>query len=308
MNTCHHNFHRVFGGVDFLVHGEGCLIEITEGTPYQPFTLRYKSEEEHAVTVTVRAVPTLPETPDRMQPILDGDDWWRMFSGADEYELRFHNRLDGTEHLLARVDRFTREVSVYHHNPAAGAAGEPPTIADPLCNPLDQILVMNHLAYRKGMIVHSAGVIMGSSAFLFAGISGAGKTTMTRLFTSAAPDAKLLSDDRIIVRKTDGSYLAYGTPWPGDAGAAVNDCESLKGVFFLTKANRPEIVPLSPAHAAKRLFPVISCPWYDRERFPHVLETCEDLIAEVPCFELRFCPEESAVRLLRSFVRNECSE
>jgi len=31
---------------------------------------------------------------------------------------------------------------------------------------------------------------------------------------------ELLSDDRIAVRKAGDAFTAYGTPWPGDQGAA----------------------------------------------------------------------------------------
>jgi hypothetical protein len=294
--------------VDFLVRGEGCRLEITERASYRPFTRRCNSDEGSSVKVTVRVVSNLPGIQETMQPVLNGDDWWRMFSRGDEYQLRFHNRLDGTEYMVAQADRFTREVGVYLSAGALDAPSRPFAIADPLCSPLDQVLVMNHLAYEKGMIVHSAGIIMEGSALLFAGVSGAGKTTITGLFRSAAPDAKLLSDDRIIVRKTEGSFIAHGTPWPGDSGVALNDCERLKGVFFLAKAKQPKIVPLAGGQAVKRLFPVISCPWYDLDRFPLVLDTCGDLAADVPCFELQFSPDESVVRLLRRFVLDEYRE
>jgi hypothetical protein len=177
-------------------------------------------------------------------------------------------------------------------------------VDDPFRQPVDSILLMNHLAFLDGFIVHAAGVIFDGRGFVFAGVSGAGKTTVIRQCMANSQDMKFLSDDRIIVRKVNGQYRAYGTPWPGDARIAENDSAPLKGLFLLTKAGSNSIVTLKPSQTLRRLFPVVSCPWYDTERLPRVLDTCEKIVSEIPCYEFKFTPDERAVKTVRGIIRN----
>ncbi len=65
---------------------------------------------------------------------------------------------------------------------------------------LDSVLRIVHsliLAERGGFLLHAASAICDGRACLFSGVSGAGKTTMTRL---APPDVTLLTDEISYVR------------------------------------------------------------------------------------------------------------
>ena len=66
---------------------------------------------------------------------------------------------------------------------------------------IDAVLRMLHsliLARDGGFLVHAASAVRNGRAFLFAGVSGAGKTTISRL---APPDVVLLTDEISYVRK-----------------------------------------------------------------------------------------------------------
>ena len=65
---------------------------------------------------------------------------------------------------------------------------------------IDAVLRMLHsllLARDGGFLVHAASAVRNGRAFLFAGVSGAGKTTISRL---APPDVVLLTDEISYVR------------------------------------------------------------------------------------------------------------
>ena len=89
-------------------------------------------------------------------------------------------------------------------------------------------------------------------------------------------DIGLLSDDRIVVRKIDGVFKAYGTPWAGEAGIAVNKNVPLSGMFFINHASDNRIKEITPGQAVKRLLPVTSISWYDREIMFEILTFCEE--------------------------------
>jgi hypothetical protein len=170
--------------------------------------------------------------------------------------------------------------------------------------PLDQVLFMNHLALRGGVICHAAATVVDGQALLFPGFSGAGKSTMCRKFVGAGLVDTLLSDDRVILRVPGSgeghpeTITASGTPWHGDAEIARNESAPLAAMLFLVQAAVDEVLPITPGQAMRRLMPLVSSPWYDPERLPAVLETCGRVVETVPCYELRFTLDGDTVGML----------
>ena len=175
-------------------------------------------------------------------------------------------------------------------------------LTNPLRYPLNQVLLMHHLVFRSGLLVHGAGVRWGHTGYLFPGVSGAGKSTLSRLLDAAGH--QVLSDDRMMIRKMGTAFMAFGTPWPGDAGMAVNGGGHLAGMFFLKQGHRDRIVSLDTGTAFKRLMPVTSIPWYEPSLFEPALEICQDLVSHVPAFDLFFRPTSGIVHVLEAFEKN----
>lgn len=161
--------------------------------------------------------------------------------------------------------------------------------------PLDELLFQHRVACDGGMEVHAAAVVVGAVAVLFCGASGAGKTTMARLFKRHRPSTRILSDDRIIVRARGGRPWAYGTPWHGSARFASPEGRPVGAVFFLAQAPRPAVRGLGRAEAAARLFASAFPPLWDAPSVRRVLGACGSVAAAVPCSVLRFRPDASAV-------------
>ena len=101
---------------------------------------------------------------------------------------------------------------------------------------LDSVLRILHsliLAERGGFLLHAASAICGGRACLFSGVSGAGKTTMTRL---APPDVTLLTDEISYLRPNALGYSAFGTPFAGELARAGENCTApVSALFFLEK-------------------------------------------------------------------------
>jgi len=221
---------------------------------------------------------------------------------AGGYRLSFH-REDGPVHTVVRSDEETACVCIYMEPDPGFCPMQSGMCPNPVRYPLDQILLMNHLAPRDGLIVHAAGAVVGGCALVFPGLSGGGKSTLSRLFITAGLGDTLLSDDRVIMRVTQGleeseRVTAWGTPWPGDARVARNTGAPLAALLFLTKAQENKVMPLDASSAMKRLMPVVSCPWYDRARSDQVLATCARVVESLPCFELHSRPEAHVVEML----------
>jgi len=235
--------------------------------------------------------------------LCDSGQTWTMFRDHEGYVLSFDLDRNGVAPLwLARFNQDCTQVTV-HCNEKFMVEKDGRTIRlNPVGYPLDQILLMYHLARKDGAILHAAGVEIQGKGFIFPGKSGAGKSTLVRQL-GTWEDIQILSDDRIVVRKMNNTYKAFGTPWPGEAGIARNAGMSLYGIIFILQGKRDRIERINPQEALAKLMPVASIPWYDKEIMPHVLAFCEELVSNIPAFELEFYPSSEVAEYLEGFSK-----
>jgi len=107
------------------------------------------------------------------------------------------------------------------------------------------------LASRGGLLVHVASAVRKGGAYVFAGVSGTGKTTISRL---APSDATLLTDEISYLRRESSGYAAYGTPFAGELGEpGKNVRAALAGLFLLKQGPENRIVPVGKAEAVREL-------------------------------------------------------
>ena len=173
---------------------------------------------------------------------------------------------------------------------------------DPTAYPLDEVIYVNLLSRGRGVDLHACGVSIGNKGILFSGVSGAGKSTIAELWKKRKVD--LLSDDRIIVRRTDGHLMMYGTPWHGDAGISLPEKTPITAIFFLEQSKENRAVPLKPADAAFRLI-VRSFPtFYSKEGMEYTLYFITEIVQEIPCYELYFTPDDRAINTVLSHVES----
>src|SRR5207245_52674 len=94
--------------------------------------------------------------------------------------------------------------------------------------PADQLLVIHALGLADGFLAHAAALGGRDGAYLLPGPSGAGKTTLSIAAHDAG--ARVLSDERTVVRRGRDGWLVGGTPWPGEGGYSENVTLPLRGI------------------------------------------------------------------------------
>ena len=139
---------------------------------------------------------------------------------------------------------------------------------------------------------------MVRTGYLFAGIGGAGKTTTARLWNEN-PGVRVVNDDHSILRKIGDQFRVYGTPWHGQGGFALAEDAPLKKIFILKQAPANQAVRLSPAKAAAALLVRTFAPLWDAPAMDFTLQFLDDLCQSIPCYELGFVPDQSAVEYVR---------
>jgi len=230
------------------------------------------------------------------EPLFDSGGLWRLVAANGSLRFSFTSPTIGSlPYKMASVDRGFTAGEVWLHQPYF-PSGLP---VHPLEYPLDELLLIHLLAGGRGVEVHACGVVDSTGeGYLFVGQSGAGKTTMARLWQKAQ-GGTVLSDDRIILRKIDGTLWMYGTPWHGEAGLSSPNRVPLKGVYLLRHGQSNKQVSLRPSDAAARLLACSFPPFYHSGGLDFTLGFFDQLVEALPCHELWFTPDERVVALVR---------
>jgi hypothetical protein len=174
---------------------------------------------------------------------------------------------------------------------------------------IDAVLRIVHtlvLARQGGFLLHSASAIRNGKAFLFAGVSGAGKTTISRL---APADATLLTDEISYVRKdvrkyvrkharklddstTGEGYVAFGTPFTGElAKLGENTSAPVAALYLLAQGPENRIDPVAAADAGRELLANMLFFAEDQEMVHWAFQAACDFVHRVPVYRLTFVPD-----------------
>lgn len=164
---------------------------------------------------------------------------------------------------------------------------------------IDAVLRIVHtlvLARQGGFLAHSASTIRNGKAFLFAGVSGAGKTTISRL---APPDVTLLTDEISYVRKQGDGYVAYGTPFTGElAKLGENVSAPLAALYLLAQGSENRIDPIPPGEAARSLLANLLFFAEDEELVQSTFHSAFEFVSRVPVSRLTFVPDSRVWELI----------
>ncbi|MBI1739996.1 MAG: hypothetical protein HY233_07595 [Acidobacteriales bacterium] len=275
-----------------------CVVEIG-GIPIA----LHADDEQFLALLRQRYVGFLSSTPPELELDLD------LTSQGPVSDDDVRVRREGPEWLLERGDFHAR------WNPRTGRAR---VRQNPNPYALDSVLRILHslvLAARGGFLLHAASAITSGAtgaparpllthrehaqAYLFSGVSGAGKTTISR---HAPPDVTLLTDEISYVRPSASGYAAYGTPFAGELAKAGENCSAaVAALFFLEKGPENQVDDLSPSEAVRRLMRNILFFAEDRELVEKLFATACDFVKQVPVRRLTFYPDSRVWDEIRHF-------
>ncbi len=162
--------------------------------------------------------------------------------------------------------------------------------------PYDQIILLNRLAQFDAALVHAAAVEIDGLGFLLCGRSGAGKTTLARLMSRHA-GARLLNDEKAILRLADGRPRLSSTPWHGEESEVNAGFPPLAAILHLRQAPENALTPIPPANALSRIVSGCAAPFYSRDRLERVLDSLAAIVERAPSYILDFTPDERPARL-----------
>ena len=277
----------------------GLTIEVTAAPDVTlalgPSAARFAVEPRTAdVSVHASREPLSADISDEL--IFDSGGLWRLHRNGDGFLFRiFSSAFGPAPYKTARfANDFTSGTIAL--NAEHFGRNQP---VDPLEYPLDELLVINLLGRGRGLEVHGCGVIAADGrGYLFVGQSGAGKTTMARLWL-ADTGTTILSDDRVVLRiEPDGVWM-FGTPWHGEAPLASPARVRLSHVFFLQQSLHDRLEPIGAAAAAARLLASSFPPFHDPSAMAFSLQFVGEIVNTVSHSVLGFVPGPDVPQFVR---------
>ncbi|MDI6839434.1 MAG: hypothetical protein QMD71_01040 [bacterium] len=258
----------------------------------------------------------LPEySKDKM--LFDGEreGYWKLYCDESRYIIEIYDTMTNKKSKVCLMEPDFSSGDVYIE-PELERLHLPSSVAEPfrvrralrklkpsaaiwllplLMQPLVELIIVNLLAKKQGIMVHGLGINDRGRGIALLGGTGTGKSTMAEFYKNEER-VNILSDEHIIIKKYKDKFLLYGTPWPGMAAAALSESVPLKRIFFIEHAPVNKILGRG---TMRDLLPLLFLPFWDRERMDLILEVCEDLISKINCKKLGFVKDKTVVEFIR---------
>lgn len=157
-----------------------------------------------------------------------------------------------------------------------------------------------------GCMLHASAVMMNGEAYLFSAPSGTGKSTHTALWQQAfgSDKAEILNDDKPAIRRIDGKFYAYGTPFSGKSDLNINTRVPLRALCILERGAQNAIRRVEPKEAIGFLLTQTVRSTRDR-RMDSLLQILDELLREIPVYKMQCTISTDAARMAYEAMRGE---
>lgn len=154
------------------------------------------------------------------------------------------------------------------------------------------------------LFFHAAQITYQETGILFAGPSGAGKTTQAKLWERFR-NARIICNDRTLLRKQDGNWHSYGYPMDGSQPVRSGEVH-VAGCIVLVKQSqngKSSIERLRAGKAMAQLMPQLVIDWWSENARNQAAENLFLLLKEMPVYQLTATMDEQAVACLEKILK-----
>ncbi|MBT2679810.1 hypothetical protein J7E38_12420 [Bacillus sp. ISL-35] len=147
-------------------------------------------------------------------------------------------------------------------------------------------LYSSYIVYHNwGLLIHSSCAIEDGRAHIFAGHSGAGKSTAARLSEPRA----LLSDEATIVKISENGITVFDSPFRSELqSTGYQQPRSLAGIQLLHQAESNRIEMIRKPEALLSLMDKVFYWSHDTAETQRIMGLLRTLVEKVPVYELYF--------------------
>ena len=115
--------------------------------------------------------------------------------------------------------------------------------------------IVEKLVDYNVVMFHGSAIAVDGVAYIFAALSGTGKSTHTRLWREHFGErAVMVNDDKPLLTITDDGITVHGTPWNGKHNLGNNMSAPVKAICILERATDNHIEKIDPKSAYPTFF------------------------------------------------------
>ena len=162
---------------------------------------------------------------------------------------------------------------------------------------LIEVLIRYSIIERNGFSMHAAAINHNDKGILFTAPSGIGKSTQAKLW-QRYKQVEVLNDDRPIIRRSDGKWHVYGTPWSGSDLQILNKRVPLSAIIAIRQSTENSIRRLNSKEALAYVMPRCFLPYFNQQLMDTAIKHIGSVIKNTPIYLLSCKPDEEAVELV----------
>lgn len=166
---------------------------------------------------------------------------------------------------------------------------------------LTDVRAAHDVLSKDSFVLHSSHVRTPHGAILFCAPSGTGKSTQAG-FWRAARGAVTVNEDRTLIRRVDGRYLACGCWTKGSGASCLNVTESIRALVLLSQASENRVRESSPSEVLRRVVPECSFDEKNVDGRRKIIDLVAGMLGSVRIVELACINDVSSVDVLERYI------
>ncbi len=151
----------------------------------------------------------------------------------------------------------------------------------------DQIMFAPLLCNRNGVILHSNGFDINGNGILLAGISGVGKSTLSRMLKRNG--FKILCDDRMFLTRDTFDFWIHGNWCHGTVPDTATGYAPLKAILFLEQSSINTIEQIQDRKSVVHsLLHALVQPFLVPSGWEKTFDIIKEIVKRVDCYRVKF--------------------
>lgn len=262
-------------------------IELEKG--YGPFVSQKTDIQKDIRIECFKSLPTLPFLDDK--PVFTAENKEQKFYsiykvGTDLGFVIYNQQTKNEIQQIALLDESFSNWKIY------SIPTDNNTLI-PLSYPMGPI-VMHYMTLKSdAVMMHASCAFDGEKARIFTGFSGAGKSTMSKIWFDAGN--LIINDDRIVIRREGKDYFVYNTPMYYDDNPKK---APLSSIFLISHSPENKIEQLTGAMAVTSVMAFSIQNNFDKLFIEKRIDFFNKLCSTISVYKLGFVPNQSIVQFI----------
>lgn len=211
------------------------------------------------------------------------ENFWSVYrNGSEMYITTSYPEGSSKKAAMLRFSMLLREWDLWIEGKESSS--------DPLEYPLDGLILYYLTVISGDIMIHASGINISGRGYLFSGVSGKGKTTIAKIWDSVG--ARIIHDDRLIIKNTGGSYRMFNTPVYDDDEPLDSQ---LDRIFIIEHGVRNNIIPVRGASAVTQVIANCIQHNWDPELIARFLGSVSIMCSSLPVSRLAFTPDRRCI-------------